>query len=208
MDCLLAYGKKKEERLDMNVFYKEDTNALVLDRVKLDSCDILMDVVPFLRMGMMKGVRDLQLEGNHLDVGGVQLLLHGLMDYEVKLQRLNLGGNYVGSAEGVNTLGEYLRSSVLLESLDLKECGLKSKGVRGLCEYLPGHFGLQYLDVSQNDVQDAAVLDLVVTLALGCRNMMVLTMRGNPVVRADQLHTCLYLYKIEFDVKGLVGVNP
>ena len=197
-------SKKKEDRLDMQVFYREDTASLVLDRVKLSSCDILMDVVPFLRMGMMRGVRDLQLEGNHLDVAGIQLLLHGLMDYDVKLQRLNLAGNQVGSLEGLQVVGEYLRSSVVLESLDLRECGLKSKGVRGLSEYLPGHFGLQVLDVSFNEAGDGALLDLMVTLALGCRNMMTLMVRGNPVVKPDQLHTCLYLYKVEFDLKGLV----
>ena len=121
-------------------------------------------------------LEELALEGNHLDVRALALLVPALQAMP-RLARLRLDGCRLG-ATGIKALGEALPRCTELVALSVARNELGSEGGLALARVLPRLSELQSLSAGHNDFEPAAVAAVAAALT-ACDQLHTLDLSGS-----------------------------
>lgn len=136
-------------------------------------------------------VTTLNISDNFLESGHIIEIMQCLKDKRIKLLCLNLSNCMVG--QGVGSVGEYVKWNEELETLNMQNTHIGSRGVRVLAEAVSGHLNLNYLNIDYNSVGEAACVDLMLELGT-CRSLRKFTLKeAGAMPKLRVVHTCLGL---------------
>ena len=110
-----------------------------------------------------KELKLLDLSVNLIDSQGIQHLMLALDFSDVKLQKLDLSENMVGP-KSMDAVGKYVRNNTELQCLALRRAFIGNKGLRILSNYVEKHPCLTSIDIRDNNINDAAMTDFLLTL--------------------------------------------
>lgn len=122
-----------------------------------------------------ESLRHLLLARNQLTPEDVGRLMQTLTVHGIELESLDLSDNMVGGSV-VEAVGKYAQNTPRLQTLSLWNTHLGSRGLRLLAGYVRQHPSLQTLNVAGNNAEEAAVVDMLVTVRFSCVNLKQLVL--------------------------------
>ena len=124
------------------------------------------------------GLKSLAIEASHLYPAQIKMVCETLATNETPLEELAITDTEVGRA--AEEVGMMLQLTPSLKRMVLDNCRLSSIGARLLANYVEGHEGLEELVVDNNEIGDAAMVDLMLALS-GCAKPVHFVVYQNPV---------------------------